>query len=417
MYRKLISVRYLVFSIVIGVILVGAVILTYQNLTSLYPGHNDFMSRWEGARSFWVDGLNPYGEEASFNIQDRIFGRPAIEGEDPGYFAYPFYTVLLLLPVVFTSYAWATAIWMVIFEACLVISLFLILDILGWKPKSWLLGLLVLWTLVFYSSARGLILGQLAILVYFLEILTIWALLRNQNEVAGVALAISTIKPQMGFLIVPFLLLWGLRVRRWRFLSSFSSAMAVLVLMSFVLMPSWLTDWVQQVGNYTSYTALASPVWIITNYYLGLPDYFEWIVNAAFIGLMLWTWYQVLLQGHQERWLWICVITLTVTNLVAPRTATPHYVVFILPLMFYFAELSRRDRKWGSLWVSLMLVGLTVLPWVHFLLTVEGEFEQPATYLPLPFSIMTLLWLTRKLWFTHSPLIASTKTAAPAAII
>ena len=411
MYRKLISVRYLTFGLILMVILAAMVVLTYQNLTSLYPGHNDFMSRWEGARSFWVDGLNPYGDAASLNIQDRIFGRPAEAGEDPGYFAYPFYTVFLLLPVVYTSYAWASAIWMVIFEVCLVVSLFLIMNLFGWKPKSWLLGLLVIWTLIFYSAARGLILGQLALLVYFLEILAIWGLYRNLDEAAGVALAISTIKPQMGFLIVPFLLLWGLRARRWRFVIAFGVAMGVLMLVSFLLEPSWLGDWLRQLGNYPTYTALASPVWIITDYYLGLPSYFEWGIHAVFVAIMLWTWYQVLIQGHNERWLWVVVITLIVTNLVAPRTATPHYVVFILPLLFYFSEWTRRDRKRGGLWVALTLLVLTVLPWVHFVVTVEGEFEQPATYLPLPFTMLTLVWMTRERWFDRAPVIElSTET-------
>ena len=61
------------------------------------------MSRWEGVRSYWRDGLNPYGEAASANIQQRIYGRMAADDEDPGYFAYPFYTVFVLLPLVFTG--------------------------------------------------------------------------------------------------------------------------------------------------------------------------------------------------------------------------------------------------------------------------------------------------------------------------
>jgi hypothetical protein len=117
MSAKLVSVRVLVFAVVIGLVLIGMVILTHNNLTVLYPGHNDFMSRWEGARSYWVDGLNPYGDEASLNIQERIYGRAVVDDEDPGFFAYPFYTAFLVLPLVFTTYAWASAVWMVLLEA------------------------------------------------------------------------------------------------------------------------------------------------------------------------------------------------------------------------------------------------------------------------------------------------------------
>jgi hypothetical protein len=97
-------------------------------------------------------------------------------------------------------------------------------------------------------------------------------------------------------------------------------------------------------------------------------------------------------------------VTLTVTHLVAPRTATPHYVVFILPLIFYFREITQRSQRYGSLWVALLLLALLILPWVYFLATVEGEFEHPTVYLPLPFTMVILLWLTRKLWWIKAPL-------------
>jgi hypothetical protein len=392
--------QMLILGVLLCVVVVGAVVLTHNNLTQSYPGHNDFMSRWEGARSFWIDQLNPYGEQASLNIQERIYGRAVIEGEDPGYFAYPFYTLFLVGPLVYTSYAWASAIWMVVLEAGLIGALLLALNLFGYRPRPWLLGVFILWTLVFYYPARGLILGQPGLLVYFLQVLAIWALAKERDGLAGVALALSTIKPQMGFLIVPFLLLWGLR--RWRFLAAFAVSLGALLLVSFLMQPSWLTDWLGQVSLYTGYTALGSPVWIVAEYYLGLGAAGEWAVNLVFYGLTLWAWYTVLIRGQRERFLWAVMITLTVTHLVAPRTATPHYVVFILPLIFYFAEWIRRRR--ASLGVVLILLALLVLPWLHFLLTVEGEFEHASVYLPLPFAMMALLWLTRRWWWQHASL-------------
>ncbi|MBZ0299688.1 MAG: DUF2029 domain-containing protein [Anaerolineae bacterium] len=396
------SIRWVIGIGLLLAVLAGAVALTHHNFTEPFPGLNDFMSRWEGGRSYWVDGLNPYGEQASLNIQQRIYGRPATDAEDPGYFAYPFYTLFLIWPLMQTTYAWASAIWMVLLEACLIGALFAQFDLFGWKPKPWLLGVLLLWTLLFYYPARGLILGQPGLLVYFLEVLSLWALFRRQDEVAGVALALSTLKPQMGFLIVPFLLLWGLRVRRWRFVGAFGVVFGGLVLASFLLLPSWFSDWLAQVSIYSSYTALGSPVWIITQYYLGLGSAGEWAVNLLFYGVMLWTWYGVLVQGRSERFLWAAVLTLTVTHLVAPRTATPHYAVFILPLMFYLAEINRRGQRRGGLWSGLILAGLLILPWLHFLLTVEGEFEHPTVYLPLPFGMLILLWVTRGLWWRRA---------------
>lgn len=406
--------QHIILGVVVVILFIGATIATHNIFTQPYPGHNDFLSRWEGARSYWVDGLNPYGAEASLNIQERIYGRAVTETEDPGFFAYPFYTNFLLYPIVHTSYAWASAIWMVLLEACLIGALFLLLNHFRWRPNALLLAWLILWTLLSYFPARGLLLGQPGHLVYFLEVLAIWALARRYDGVAGVALALSTIKPQMGYLIVPFLLLWGLREQRWRFVGAFVGAFGALMLASFLLLPTWLGDWLSQVALYPSYTQIGGPVWVVAHYaWLGIDsatglwqvqggfgDVIELMLSVLLYGFMVWTWYGVLIQRRHERLMWTIVMTLTITHLVAPRTASPHFVVFMIPLVFYFRWLTTRYRRKGGTWgVALILLALFVLQWAHFLLTVEGEFEHPTIYLPTPFIMLALLWLTRQMWW------------------
>ncbi|MEW6580585.1 MAG: glycosyltransferase family 87 protein [Chloroflexota bacterium] len=382
----------------LGLLLAGNIVATHDVLTGPYPGHNDFMSRWEGARSYWRDGLNPYGDAASANIQQRIYGRMPADDEDPGYFAYPFYTVFVLLPLVFTDYAWASAIWMVILEACLVAATVLLLDLYGWRPRLGLLGVLLLWTLSNYYAARGLLLGQPGLLVYGLHVLALWAFARRRDALAGAALALSTIKPQMGFLLIPFLLLVGLSLRRWRFLATFAGAGGVLVGLSFALVPTWLGDWLAQIEQYPSYTALGAPVWIVTRHYLGLGAPAEWAANAALWALLAWAWAMVLWRGRSERLDWAVMLTLTITHLSAVRTATPHFVVFTIPLLFYLRGLTRRQRNRARR-AAAILLALLVIPWVHFVITVEGEFEHPTLYLPVPFGMLLLLWLTRRQWW------------------
>ncbi|MDX2160215.1 MAG: glycosyltransferase family 87 protein [bacterium] len=386
--------------VILVAVVIGNVIVTHNLFTSRYPGHNDFMSRWEGARSYWIDGLNPYGVEASLNIQERIYGRAATPVEDPGYFAYPFYTVFVVAPVVTLDYAWASSIWMVLLEACLIGAFLLILDILKWRPAPLLLGVLLLWVILDYFAMRGLLLGQPGIIVYALEMFTIWAFLRGYGTAAGVALAVSTLKPQMGFLFVPLMLLIALFAReprrRWGTLIGFGVTMAILLGLSFLLMPSWLGDWVAQVSLYTSYTAIGSPVWVVTQYYLGLGTAGEYGLSALLLGYMLWAWFQLLIRRKTERLLWTVTLTLTVTHLIAVRTATTHYVVFVLPILFYLHELAKQRRGWLA---ALIVFGIAGITWAHFLTTVQGEFEHPSLYLPLPFTLLFLLIVTRHRWW------------------
>lgn len=387
--------------------LVANVVLTYNVFTEPFPGHNDFLSRWEGARAFFEEGLSPYSEQASLNIQNRIYGRPVIENEDPGFFVYPFYTVFITWPTVYLDYAWASAMWMVLLEVCLLAALFLILDMYLWRPSHVLLTMLLLWSLFDYFAARGLFLGQPSHVVYLMQVLTLWALFKGRDDLAGIALAISTFKPQMGYLIVPFLLVWALTMRRWRFVGVFSAVFGGLMLASFIAQPDWFGDWIAQVRLYPEYTSAAypdtgSPVWIITQYYLGLGNMGEWALNLVFILPMVWVWYTVLIEGKQERFLWAVMMTLTVTHLVALRTATPHFVVFNLMILFYLRQLARSRHNMA---VFAIIIGLFVFSWAQFFVTVQGRssLEHPSLFLPLPFVMFMLLWLTRHLWWEKSP--------------
>jgi hypothetical protein len=390
---------------VLVVVFMLAVWGVYTFKSAPYPGANDFYSRWSGVQSFWMDGLDPYGEEASLAIQIGIYGRPVREDEDPGYYAYPMYTTFLLAPLVPLPYAWAEAIWLTLLMACLIGALFLLLDVYNWQPGPGLLGLSVLWSLFFYPAARGILLGQPGIVVYFMEVLAIWALVKGRDGAAGTALAISTIKPQMGFLIVPFLLLWGLRDRRWRLIGWFAGVWGGLMLVSFIALPGWFGAWLGQLTRYTSYTAIGSPVWVLTRVYLPfLGQVGEIVISIALVGVMLWAWWRVILRRQMAEFSWTVSLTLVVTHLVALRTATPHFVVFVIPMVFYFWQLERQAPRRGKWVIALIELVLLIGLWVLFLLTVEARFEHPAMYLPLPFGMLILLLLSRRMWTQHAPL-------------
>jgi hypothetical protein len=177
-----------------------------------------------------------------------------------------------------------------------------------------------------------------------------------------------------------------------------------------------MSDWLVQLNRYTSYTALGSPIWILA--YLITPGIdpatgkllgdtsagsaIEFALTALCYLFLLWTWFVVLVQHKHERWLWTVVMTLVITHLVAPRTATPHYVIFVIPLIFYLRWLTRPRVRRGTLYALLILLLLLIFQWGHFLLTVNAKFEHPTVYLPTPFIFFGLLWFTRHMWWQDS---------------
>jgi glycosyl transferase family 87 len=400
-------------ALMIGVFLVFMVWAMYTFITSKYPGANDFLLRWQGARSTF-EGLNPYSREATDRVEFRLYGHVAEPNQYPGDFVYPFYTVFLVAPfAAIEDYALASAVWLVLLGACVAVSFALLADLFEWRPPRWLLLIGMVWALLFYPSARGMFLGQPGLMVVCLEFLALWALSKNHDVLAGVVLSISTLKPTVGFLLIPFLLLWGLVYRRWRFVGSFVALSLVMVAASFVLLPSWLSDWMAQVMRYPSYTAIGSPVWVVTTIYLPfLGRNGEIVLTVLLVALMVWAWQRVLWQRSAGMFDWTVAITFTVTHLVAYRTATPHFAVFLFVLVFYFKEITQADRRRGP-WIVLgIMLALLVALWWLFVATVANREENPIVYLPLPFGSLILLWFTRRRWWKAYP-TATTAVSEP----
>jgi hypothetical protein len=384
----------------IALLLIGVsafnVYITHKVFTSQFPGANDFYPRWRGAQLYWLKGIGPYSEEASLAIQEGVYGRPARSDEDQVLFAYPFYTVFFLLPLAWLDYAWAQAVWMVVIELALIGGVTLTLKYVGWQAGRWSLALAMLWTMVFYHSVRTIVLGQFAGLIFLWMICVLWSLRRQRDVMAGMFLVLTTIKPQMSFLFIPALLIWGVGRRRFRFVATFGVAMVLLASVSFALLPSWGGQFVRQVMAYPLYTRLGSPVWIVAHRFLpwlGTP--FELGVSLLIVVYLVVQWRhlpQVTMGSGMFHWL--VGLTLIVTNLATVRTATTNYVALYIPLFFALRVALVRSSK-RSLWVIVFYLGSAVIMWVLFLGFYQG-YEPLVMYIVLPFVLFGVFLSARR---------------------
>jgi hypothetical protein len=391
------------------VLLFGLMVVAIHQLFTLEAaGANDFYPRFRGAALFWREGLDPYSPAATEAIQRDMYGRLALPEEDQVLFVYPFYVTFMMLPLVWlpVSYSWIQAIWLTTLLWVMVTAVLLTLRLLDWRMPAWLLGLTVLWAVIFYNNARTIILGQFAAFIFLWLVAALLALKRGRDGWGGFFLALTTIKPQMTFLLIPALFIWAIGQRRWRFLAGFGLTLAGLFAASFVFLPSWLGSFVNQVVSYPDYTFTGSPLWVITGYYwpqLGKP------VERALIGLslgyMVWEWRRLWRPSARretavsDQLLVTLGITMIVTNLILVRTATTNYIVMIIPLFLLLREMAHRWR-WGNLGVALFYGVSIISMWALFITTIQGDIEHPIMYLPWPFGLLlVLVWgQHKKLW-------------------
>lgn len=314
----------LILGVLLLILIAAESFALYTVFTRQYPSGNDFFVRWLGGRELLLHGVNPYDRSVAELAQKSMFGRLARpEDRDEAYFAYPLYTLYFFWPLSFVPYAWAQAIWMTLLQFMLLGSTILAIRLSGWQPPGWLFWLTVFWGIFFYNGARAIMLGQFSILVTLALFLALGAIQNRRDGWAGVLLAVTTIKPQMIFLLLVFLLVWALFQRRWRLLISFGVTMVLLVASSMLLVPTWPLDFVRNVIAYSDYVAHGTPLENLLHYFLPaqLAAPLTPLLSGLFFLALLPSWW----FGWRDRaggYTWAVMSTLIVGSLITFRSAT-----------------------------------------------------------------------------------------------
>jgi len=390
--------QWLILAALLVIVIAGESFALHTVFTSKFPGGNDFFVRWLGGRELLQHGTNPYDRAVAEQAQKAMFGRlTRPEDRDEAYFAYPLYTLYFFWPLSLLAYPWAQAIWMTLLQFMLLASTVLAIRLSGWSPPGWLFWVTVFWGIFFYNGARAIILGQFSILVGLALFLALGAIEQRRDRWAGVFLAVTTIKPQMVFLVFIFLLIWALFQRRWGLIVSFGVSLLVLIGTSMLLVPTWPLDFGRNVIAYSDYVAFGTPLENLLHYFLpaSVAAPLNPILSLLFFLLLLPGWW-LAWRGRPGVYFWAIFTTLIVGSLITFRSATTNQVILYLPLFFFFGRLPARGRTAGVLLVE---GGLLVLMWAVFVATIEGNWEHVMMHGLLPALLLVLYALDwRALW-------------------
>ena len=391
--------------LLILLIVAGLAGLTWANyrFAAQNPGGNDFLARWMGAHKWLLEGLSPYDPQVSLATQEMIYGRPAdpAKDEDIGHFVYPLPSMVFFAPFGVFDYPLARALWMTTLELALAALTLISLQLVAWRPSPWQMALMFLFSVLWYHGARTIIVGQFAAIEALLIAAALLFILREQDGLAGFLLALGVAKPQMLYLILPFILLWAYSQRRFRLIWGFLVSSALIFVISLAFIPNWPVQMIWQMLDYPEYSdRIGSLISIITSPLPGIQPQLNAALWIFLWGYLLVEW--VLAWKKGPRWfLWTAAMTLVLTNFLTARAATTNYVMMIPALILIFRVWVERWGKKGQavVWgvMAVALVGL----WVLFIQTVQGNLEQPAMYVPLPLFCLLGLWWVRW-WFVRS---------------
>jgi hypothetical protein len=307
----------------------------------------DLYPRWVGTRELLINGRNPYGTEVSHQIQMGFYGHPVEQSYDrpnskildEQRFVYPVYVVLLLAPTIHADFAQLQVWAAVLLAALTAISVWVYLGVMRWRPPPLMAAGLTLLVLSSPQIDQGLRLRQAGLLVAFLLAVASWCVTRHRYFIAGVVLALATIKPQVIVLCLLWFLLWstGDLRRRWPLVAGFAIAMGILAGSGELLLPGWPRYFLAGLEAYRKYFPTTSPLRLI------LGDWVGGIVSVAVVAALLaFSWRRRKAEADSQEFVQVLAFFFLATALVLPLLTPFNQAMLLLPVMILI-------RDWNSL--------------------------------------------------------------------
>jgi hypothetical protein len=356
------------------------------NRSDLYP-------RWLGARELLLYGRNPYSPEVTQRIQAGYYGRALGEEKsahprDEQRFAYPLYAVFLLAPFVWMPFMVVRYIFTALLIILCIWSVLVWPSVMGLRWNTSIkvgVALLVLSTLQVMQGVSRL---QLSLVVFALLSSAVWFTVRRHFWLAGILLAIGTIKPQLIVLPGIFLLMWSLASHNRRnLLIGFVAALATLLVAAELIQRGWVTAFFYGVVAYHRYAA-GSPLEFL------FPPFVAWIfILAALAFTAVRFWQSRNAPATSPEFQGALALGMSITTLVVPIGGGYNHI-FLLPA--FVVLYSNRHKAHAYRPVRLLLGSpwiLVVLPWLTVLTLIAwGGIRTPNdTIFRLPFLFAFLL--------------------------
>ncbi|MFZ0760838.1 MAG: glycosyltransferase family 87 protein, partial [Candidatus Sulfotelmatobacter sp.] len=239
------------------------------NLSDLYP-------RWVGTRELLLHHHNPYSREVTLEIQEGYYGRrldPARPNDpkDQQGFAYPVYVVFLLAPLAAVPFPVLLIVFYWLLALLTAVSVWLWLRALRWPLPLPAIAACIVLTLGSFPAVQGIKLQQLSLLVGALLAAAVAGVASGFLFCGGALLALATVKPQLAWPLVVWLLAWAAsdwQARR-RFVLGFGLVMGLLLAGAEIVLPGWWRMFAEAVRRYHEYTQNQSVLEVILNQVLG----------------------------------------------------------------------------------------------------------------------------------------------------
>jgi hypothetical protein len=390
--------------VLVGLILLASLITANVSYALRFPGGNDFLVHWLGFRNLITEGVSPYSEATAQDIQNFLLSGPANPNLQPTRNVYPLYSIVFYLPFsLITDFAVARGLWMTLLEISLVLLAFLSLRLSGWKPNTVVLIFYYLFAVLFFYAVVPVVNGNAAILVAVFLTGGLLAIKNRADELAGVLLAFSMIKPQISVILALYVMIWSIRQRRQKILIWFFFTLLILTVSCMLIIPDWVQQNLLEILRYIQAGQVTNLQWALGEMLPGFGGRVGWAVSVVLVLLLMVEW------GLAGRFRFIgflfgALITLLATQWIGLPADAGNFIVLFPILPVIFEAWSRRWQKAGGLYILISLLFLLVITYLmYFQAAGKGFAAQftPVMFLPVPIFLFGALYWSR--WWILQP--------------
>lgn len=309
--------------------------------------NSDLYPRWLGARELLLRGRDPYSPELTREMQIGFYGRPLNPQDHPSdpaakeSFVYPLYVVFLLAPTVHMQFRMVDEIFRWLLLGSIALSVPLWMRALRFSA-SW--PLVVSGMLLATSSspaAQEFFQQNLSALVIFFLAAAAAATVARRLTLAGILLALSTMKPDTSGLMVLCCLFWAIAQwrERQRLVWAFSSTLTALVLGAEGLSPGWIGRFLAAIREYPTYGTDPTILDVL------LPALLAKLAAISLVFLLIlvcWRWSKA--PADSDYFVWALAWAAAVTLVVLPKLAAYNALLLVPALLVLLARYSRTQE-------------------------------------------------------------------------
>ncbi len=385
---------------ILGVLLVIGVIggFTWANYryAKENPGGHEFLTNWIAFRQIMNHGENPYSDSMALEIQKQVEAMAPSHIPISYRFTTPLYAIVFYFPfALIPDFIFARAMWMTLLEILLIAVALISLRVVNARMSLFETTALVLFLIFWFHGVSALLSGNHSVLVTFFMITAVWAIQNREEELAGVLLAFSTIKPQMVFFVLLFILIWSLRNGKQKTGVWMAATLFFLIVATLLLRSDWVFQNFRSAINAVRDNFVYNPAIALSKLIPGIGMRMGWILSATAVVFMVIEWFRFRSE-HPRAFLWVICFTLATTFLSGiPNGYGNELILFlIVPLILLLVI-----ERWGNAgkWIGwFLIIVLFFSGWLIYLFTRASWMQDAFLFLPVPVLGLFLLYWVRE---------------------